>query len=48
MDWFIILILSIFCFCVFDRFCVMLERLSRNKNIVKEIVNKSENKDKED
>ena len=48
MDWFIILILSIFCFCVFDRFCVMLERLSRNKNIVKELVNKSENKDKED
>ena len=48
MDWFIILILSIFCFCVFDRFCTMLEQLSRNKNIGKELVNKSENKDKED
>lgn len=45
MDWFIILILSIFCFCVFDRFCTMLEQLSCNKNIGKELVNKFENKD---
>ncbi len=45
MDWFIILILSIFCFCVFDRFCTMLEQLSRNKNIGKELFNKFENKD---
>ncbi|MBR1653524.1 MAG: hypothetical protein IJ690_01010 [Clostridia bacterium] len=44
MDWFIILILSIFCFCVFDRFCTMLENISRNKNISKELANKYENK----